>query len=51
MAVGILLDVFVVRTFMVPALLTLVGQKSAWPRKSLRAVPDRSIDAPTPASV
>lgn len=36
MAVGILLDVFVVRMFMVPALLTLVGQKSAWPRKSLR---------------
>ncbi|WP_226913663.1 MMPL family transporter [Gephyromycinifex aptenodytis] len=35
MSVGILLDVFVVRTFMVPALLTLVGQKSAWPRKSL----------------
>lgn len=36
MSVGILLDVFVVRTFMVPSLLTLVGQKSAWPRKSLR---------------
>lgn len=35
MSVGILLDVFVVRTFMVPSLLTLVGQKSAWPRKSL----------------
>lgn len=36
MSVGVLLDVFVVRTFMVPALLTLVGQKSAWPRTSLR---------------
>ncbi|MDO5629878.1 MAG: MMPL family transporter, partial [Mobilicoccus sp.] len=42
MAVGIMLDVFVVRTFMVPSLLTLVGDKSAWPRPGLRVDTERT---------
>lgn len=36
MCVGVLLDVFVVRAFMVPALLTLFGDTSVWPRRSFR---------------
>jgi len=35
MAVGILLDVFVVRALLVPSLLTLVGRRSGWPSKRL----------------
>ena len=36
LAVGILLDVFVVRALLVPALLTLVGPVSGWPSRRLR---------------
>ncbi len=36
LAVGILLDVLVVRTFLVPALLTIVGPVSGWPSRRLR---------------
>ena len=35
MAVGILLDVFVVRSLLVPSLLTLVGRASGWPSSKL----------------
>jgi RND superfamily putative drug exporter len=35
MAVGILLDVFVVRALLVPSLLTLVGRRSGWPSTRL----------------
>ena len=35
MAVGILLDVFVVRALLVPSLLTLVGRRSGWPSDRL----------------
>jgi putative drug exporter of the RND superfamily len=42
MAVGILLDVFVVRALLVPSLLTLVGRRSGWPSDRL-ARPDRSV--------
>ncbi len=35
MAVGILLDVFVVRALLVPSLLTLVGRRSGWPSNRL----------------
>lgn len=35
MAVGILLDAVVVRTFLVPTLLALVGRVSGWPGRSL----------------
>ncbi len=37
MSVGILLDVFVVRVLLMPAMLTVVGPVSAWPSKRLRA--------------
>lgn len=37
MAVGILIDVLVVRSVLMPALLTLVGPASAWPNKRLLA--------------
>ncbi|MDQ3094914.1 MAG: MMPL family transporter [Actinomycetota bacterium] len=37
MSVGILLDVFVVRLLLMPALLTVVGPASAWPSKRLKA--------------
>ncbi len=37
MAIGITIDVVVVRSFMVPALLTLVGGASGWPGPHLRA--------------
>lgn len=36
MAVGLLIDAFVVRTILVPALLALVGPRSAWPGRALR---------------
>ena len=41
---GILMDVFVVRTLMVPALLTLVGVRGAWPSRRFR----RTAGSPTP---
>jgi RND superfamily putative drug exporter len=37
MAVGILLDALLVRSLMLPSLLTLVGPVSGWPRSHLRA--------------
>lgn len=37
LAVGILLDVFVVRALLVPSLLTMVGTASGWPSRRLRA--------------
>lgn len=36
LAVGILIDVFVVRALLVPSLLTIVGPVSGWPSKRLR---------------
>lgn len=36
MAVGLLIDTFVVRTVLTPSLLTLVGTKSGWPGRRLR---------------
>jgi putative drug exporter of the RND superfamily len=33
MAVGLVLDAFVVRTLLVPALILLVGERSAWPAR------------------
>ncbi len=36
MAVGLLLDAFLVRTMLVPAVISLVGYRSAWPGNRLR---------------
>jgi putative drug exporter of the RND superfamily len=35
MAVGVLIDAFVIRSLLVPALISLVGQASGWPGKQL----------------
>jgi RND superfamily putative drug exporter len=39
MAVGLLIDAFIVRTLLVPALISLVGPRSAWPGHALRQAP------------
>lgn len=44
LGVGILIDVFIVRALLVPALLTLVGPGSGWPSRALRG---RSPDVRT----
>ncbi|MDQ4089739.1 MAG: MMPL family transporter, partial [Actinomycetota bacterium] len=50
MAVGILLDVFVVRSLLVPSLISVVGQTSGWPGRALRRVPPTTPrPAPTPS--
>lgn len=47
LAVGILIDVFIVRALLVPSLLTLVGTASGWPSTRLRSRARR----PAPAAV
>jgi RND superfamily putative drug exporter len=55
MAVGLVIDAFVVRTLLVPALLTLVGPRSAWPGHALRPAElvarETPGGQPTPAPV
>lgn len=46
MAVGLLIDAFVVRTVLVPALLALVGPRSAWPGRALQESPSRRLPTP-----
>ena len=47
MSVGVLLDAFVVRTFLIPALISLFGERSFWPRT--RPAHEREPDtAPEP---
>ena len=48
MTFGLLLDAFVVRTLLVPALMALFGDRSAWPGHTLSA---RSAQAPAPGPV
>ena len=38
-SVGLLIDAFVVRSLLAPALITLFGDSSAWPGKGLRSEP------------
>jgi RND superfamily putative drug exporter len=38
-AVGVLIDAFVVRSLLVPALVTLIGRASGWPGRQLRPTP------------
>ncbi len=42
MAAGIVFDVFVVRSLLVPSLVSMVGTASGWPGRVLRDVDDRS---------
>ena len=55
MGVGLVIDAFVVRTLLVPALLTLLGPRSAWPGHALRPAElvarDTPTGQPTPAPV
>ncbi|MDQ6777703.1 MAG: MMPL family transporter [Actinomycetota bacterium] len=46
MAAGLLIDAFLVRTLLVPALITLVGPASGWPRHHLA---DRTLEPGTDA--
>lgn len=39
LAVGLLLDAFLVRSVLTPAVVSLVGEKSGWPGRSLRTSP------------
>jgi RND superfamily putative drug exporter len=49
LVVGILLDTYVVRTLLVPALLTVVGPVSGWPGRRLQppSAPDRETGGPS----
>ncbi len=50
MCVGILIDVFIVRSLLMPALLTVLGPISAWPSKRLRVAPETpAATSPAPA--
>jgi putative drug exporter of the RND superfamily len=50
MSVGILIDVLLVRSLLVPCLLTLVGPASAWPSRRLHDTPaDRGHPVPIPS--
>ena len=42
LAAGLLIDAFLVRAVLAPAVIALVGERSAWPRRSLRVRPDRA---------
>ena len=45
MAVGLLLDAFLVRTLLVPALIRLVGERSGWPGRALAPARQRAAPA------
>ncbi|MGH2900936.1 MAG: MMPL family transporter, partial [Solirubrobacteraceae bacterium] len=50
MAAGLLIDAFLVRTVLVPAIISLVGYRSAWPGQRLRRLsPRTAIDFGGPA--
>lgn len=50
MAVGLLIDTFLVRTILVPALLSLIGSRSAWPGHALRETPSGPSPPPAPVT-
>ncbi len=58
LAVGLLIDAFIVRTVLTPAVMSLVGERSSWPSKRLNTPqrtrvpgPDRKPDTETPSHV
>jgi len=49
LAVGLLIDAFLVRSVLTPAVVSLVGERSAWPRRSLRnSAPARTLSGDGP---
>ena len=46
MAAGLIIDTFIVRTLLVPALILLVGERSGWPGR--RLLPARQQSPPVP---
>jgi Predicted drug exporters of the RND superfamily len=44
MVLGVLLDTFLVRSMIVPAVLSMLGSNAAWPSGRLRAGPPRSVE-------
>ena len=58
LAVGLLIDAFIVRTVLTPAVMSLVGERSSWPSKRLNTPqrtrvpgPDRKLDTETASHV
>ena len=49
MAAGLLIDAFLVRTVLVPAIIALVGYRSGWPGKRLRPLTADRVRIPTAA--
>jgi RND superfamily putative drug exporter len=47
MAVGVLIDSFIVRSFLVPALISLFGTVGSWPGRRLRT--PEELEAPAPS--
>ena len=52
LAIGLLIDAFVVRSVLTPAVVSLVGERSAWPGRSLRnSVPARTLSPESPVQL
>lgn len=47
MVLGVVLDTFLVRSMIVPAVLSMLGPNAAWPSRRLRAGPPRSVEPAT----
>lgn len=50
MSLGIVIDVFVVRSFLVPSFVSLVGTASGWPGRALRRAAELQPLAPVPGA-
>ena len=50
LAVGLLIDAFLVRTVLTPAVVALVGERSSWPSRHLATPPRTRLPAPAEAA-